>query len=130
MKDFFKILLGVIIAGAIAGYIYLQKNKKSILKNSIQSAIQKKSDSLYFIQYDSSKIDEVNGNTSFYNISLQSDSVQKSMLKTSDSLPNVLYNIRADEITATGIDIPGFIEGAKRNCKINHHNKTCYKNNK
>ena len=111
MKDFFKILLGVIIAGAIAGYIYLQKNKKSILKNSIQSAIQKKSDSLYFIQYDSSKIDEVNGNTSFYNISLQSDSVQKSMLKTSDSLPNVLYNIHADEITATGIDIPGLLKG-------------------
>jgi hypothetical protein len=111
MKDFFKILFGVIIAGAIAGYIYLQKNKKSIVKNSIQNAIQKKSDSLYFIHYDSSKIDEVNGNASFYNISLQSDSVQKSMLKTSDSLPNALYNIRADEITATGIDIPGLLKG-------------------
>lgn len=33
------------------------------------------------------------------------------MLKTSDSLPNALYNIRAEEITARGIDIPGLLQG-------------------
>ena len=80
-ESFFKILLGVIIAGAIAGYIYWQKNKKSIVKNSIQNAIQKKSDSLYFIHYDSSKIDEVNGNASFYKITLQVTVCKKQCLK-------------------------------------------------
>ena len=33
------------------------------------------------------------------------------MLQTSDSLPNALYNIRAEEITARGIDIPGLLQG-------------------
>jgi hypothetical protein len=111
MKIFFKILLAVIVAGAIAGYIYWQKNKKGIVKNAIQNAIEKKSDSLYFIHYDSSQIDEVNGNASFYKITLQSDSIQKEMLKADDSLPNTLYNISAEEVTARGVDIPGLLQG-------------------
>ncbi|MDN3654423.1 hypothetical protein QWZ08_02225 [Ferruginibacter paludis] len=111
MKIFFKILLGVVLAGAIAGYIYWQQHKKGIVKNAIQNAIENKSDSLYFIHYDSSQIDEINGNASFYKITLQSDSMQQAMLKAGDSLPNALYNIRAEEVTVRGVDIPGLVQG-------------------
>lgn len=115
MKIFFKILLAVIIAGAIIGFIYWQQHKKGIIKNAVQNAIQKKSDSLYFIHYDSSRIDEVGGNASFYNVTLQSDSFQKKTLQRTDSLPNVLYNISAREITVRGVDVAGLLQGSKLN---------------
>lgn len=110
MKVLFKYLIAILVVGAIAGYIYWQKNKKVIIKQSIQNAIQKKTDSLYFIHYDSLNIDEVNGNASFYKVTLQSDSVQKAMLNTIDSLPNALYNIRVDEVTARGVDMAGLLQ--------------------
>ena len=109
MKIILRYLIAVIIIGAIAGYIYWQKNKKTIIKESIQNAIQKKTDSLYFIHYDSANIDEVNGNASFYKVSLQSDSAQKAMLNNNDSLPNALYNISIDEVTARGVDMSGLL---------------------
>lgn len=110
MKLLLKCLIAIIITGAIGGYIYWQKNKKTIIKESIQTAIQKKTDSLYFIHYDSLNIDEVNGNASFYKVTLQSDSMQKVMLNNSDSLPNALYNISVAEITASGVDMAGLLQ--------------------
>ena len=110
MKKIFKILILVIIAGAAGGLIYWQFYKKGIVKNSIQSAIEKKTDSLYYIHYDSSSIDEINGNASFYNVTLQSDSAQKKLLESTDSLPNALYRISVAEVTAKGVDIPGLLQ--------------------
>jgi post-segregation antitoxin (ccd killing protein) len=110
MKIFFKFLLVIVVIGAIAGYIYWQKNKKAILKDSIQNTVQQKTDNLYYIHYDSSQIDEVNGNASFYKVSLQSDSVQKALLQTTDSLPNALYNINVAEVTVKGIDMVGLLQ--------------------
>lgn len=110
MKLIFKYLIAAIIVGAIAGYIYWQKNKKTIIKESIENVVQKKTDSLYFIHYDSLNIDEVNGNASFYKVMLQSDSVQKAMLNNNDSLPNALYNIRVDEVRAMGVDMAGLLQ--------------------
>ena len=115
MKIFSKIILAVIIAAAIIGFIYWQQHKKGIIKDAVQNAIQKKSDSLYFIHYDSSQIDEVAGNASFYNVTLQSDSIQKKILQGTDSLPNVLYNISAGEITVRGVDVAGLLQGSKLN---------------
>ncbi|MEI9956180.1 MAG: hypothetical protein WDM90_07740 [Ferruginibacter sp.] len=110
MKKTIKYILVVIILAGIGGYIYWDHYKKSIIKKGIEEAINKKTDSLYYIHYDSSKIDEINGNASFYNVSLQSDSAQKEQLKSTDSLPNALFNIKVAEITATGIDVAGLLE--------------------
>jgi len=112
MKKLFKILLVVIAAAAIGGYLYWQNNKKKIVKDSIADAVAKKTDSLYYIHYDSSHIDEVNGNATFYNVVLQSDSAQKVALNSTDSLPNVLYNIRIQEVEISGADIVGLISNA------------------
>src|SRR6478752_9308376 len=100
MKKALKIIFIVIVIGAIGGYIYWQQNKKRIIREAIESTIQKKTDSLYYIHYDSSHIDELNGNASFYNVSLQSDSAQKKMLAGTDSLPNTLYFITVNEVRA------------------------------
>ncbi|MEO6722675.1 MAG: hypothetical protein ABIN67_20055, partial [Ferruginibacter sp.] len=110
MKKLFKILLVIIIAGAIGGFIYWQYQKKKIIKDSIDNTIAKKTDSLYFIQYDSSAIDEINGNASFYNVVLQSDDEQKKLLNSTDSLPNALYNIKINEIAARGVDMAGLLQ--------------------
>ncbi|MES2431864.1 MAG: hypothetical protein V4556_13100 [Bacteroidota bacterium] len=110
MKTFVKVLLVVIIAAAVGGFIYWQSNKKNIIKASIQDAVNKESDSLYYLRYDSSYIDEINGVAAFYNISLQSDSAQKELLKRTDDLPNVLFNITAKEVKANGIDVAGLLQ--------------------
>ncbi|MGC4101964.1 hypothetical protein [Ferruginibacter sp.] len=110
MKKALKYFLLVLILGLIGGYIYWQQNKKRIIREGIESAIKKKTDSLYYIHYDSSRIDEINGNASFYNVSLQSDSAQKELLKSNDSLPNALFNIKVKEVKASGIDVAGLLE--------------------
>ncbi|MEO6549871.1 MAG: hypothetical protein ABIN94_17850 [Ferruginibacter sp.] len=117
MKKIVLILVSIIIAAAIGGYIYLQFNKNKIVKNSIEKAVAKKTDSLYYVHYDSSKIDEVNGNISFYNLVLQSDSAQKKLLSSEDSLPNALYNVKVQELSATGVDIAGLLQ--KQNVAAN-----------
>jgi hypothetical protein len=109
MKLFTKIIVVVLLIAAIGGYYYWQKNKSHIVKDSIDSVLKKKTDSLYFIHYDSSRIDEVNGEASFFNVSLQSDSLQKEILKSTDSLPKTLYNIHVAEIHVVGVDMPGLL---------------------
>ena len=110
MKIFIRLLIVILAAALFTGYFYWQQNKKGIIKTAVQEAVQKKTDSLYYLHYDSSYIDEVNGNASFYKVILQSDSVQKAMLKSNDSLPNALYNISIDEVSASGIDMAGILK--------------------
>ena len=113
MKTSIKIIILLIIAGVIGGFIYWQYNKKKIVGDSINKTIASKTDSLYFIKYDSSSIDEVNGNVAFYNVVLQSDDEQKRLLNSTDSLPNALYNIRIEKVAASGIDVAGLIKTEK-----------------
>ena len=110
MKKAIKIVAVVLIACMLGGYIYWQANKHRIIRESIAEAIAKKTDSLYYLHYDSSRIDELNGNASFYNVTLQSDSAQKALLNSTDSLPANLFNIHVREIKITGADIPGLLQ--------------------
>jgi len=110
MKKGFKILLVIVIAGAAGGLIYWQVIKKKVVRQSIEKTITKKTDSLYYLHYDSSRIDEIGGNATFYNVVLQSDSAQKALLNSTDSLPNALYNIRVKQASASGVDIVGFLQ--------------------
>jgi len=103
-------IAGVILALAlVGGVIYWQMHKKGIIKDSIENAITKGTDSLYFIHYDSSFIDEVNGNASFFNVRLQSDSLQKQLLQYDTASEATIYNIQADEVSIRGANIPGLI---------------------
>ena len=95
---------------AIAGgWFYWQYYKKGIIKNSIENAISKGTDSLYFIHYDSSFIDEVNGNASFYNVRLQSDSLQKQLMQFDTAAAATIFNIQIDEVSVTGANVTGLL---------------------
>jgi hypothetical protein len=110
MKGKIKYLFLVVMVILVSGYVYWNQHKKAIIKKKIQDTVNQKTDSLYYVHYDSSAIDEINGNASFYHVSLQSDSAQKAMLNNTDSLPNALFNIKVEELTATGIDVPGLLQ--------------------
>lgn len=109
MKKFIKIFLVVLGLAIIGGWFYWQQYKKSIVKNTIENAINKGTDSLYFIHYDSSFIDEVNGNASFYNVTLQSDSLQRQLIMYDTAAAATVYNIQIDEVSIRGANIPGLI---------------------
>jgi len=113
MKVFFKIIIALLIIGGVAGYIFWQKNKNSLIKDSIKTTVKAKTDSLYSLRYDSSEIDEINGNANFYNVTLQSDSIIKKMLASSDSLPNAFFNISVQKVSITGVDMVGLFQKQK-----------------
>ncbi len=109
MKKAIKIILLVVALALIGGWMYWQQHKKRLIKDGIESAIAKGSDSLYFIHYDSSFIDEVNGNASFYHVSLQSDSLQTQLMLFDTTSSATIYNIYIDEVTIMGANIPGLL---------------------
>ena len=109
LKKTIKIILVIVVLSLIGGWIYWQQYKKSIVKNSIENAISKGTDSLYFIHYDSSFIDEVNGNASFYNVTLQSDSLQKQLQQFDTAAEAAVYNIYIEEVSIKGANIQGLI---------------------
>ncbi|MBC7423761.1 MAG: hypothetical protein H7334_09940, partial [Ferruginibacter sp.] len=93
--------------------IFWQKNKNSLIKDSIKTTVKAKTDSLYSLRYDSSEIDEINGNANFYNVTLQSDSIIKKMLASTDSLPNAFFNISVQKVSITGVDMVGLFQKQK-----------------
>lgn len=109
LKKSLKIILIVLALALLGGWIYWQQYKKRIVKNSIESAISKGTDSLYFIHYDSSYIDEVNGNASFYNVTLQSDSLKRQLLLYDTASAPTIYNIQVQEVSIRGANIPGLL---------------------
>ncbi|MEO6539856.1 MAG: hypothetical protein ABIN74_02650, partial [Ferruginibacter sp.] len=109
MRKYLRIFLIILVLAAVGGWIYWQQYKKSIIRNSIENAVAKGTDSLYFIHYDSSFIDEVNGNASFYNVTLQSDSLQKQLALFDTASAAVIYNVHIDEVTIRGANMQGLI---------------------
>lgn len=109
MKKNLTIIVVILALGAVGGWLYWQQNKKGIIKDSIKNAVSKGTDSLYYIHYDSSFVDEVNGNASFYNVTLQSDSLQTQLLLFDTASSSSIYNVRIDEVTVTGVNITGLL---------------------
>ena len=91
------------------GWFYWQQHKKGIIKDSIENAISKGTDSLYFIHYDSSSIDEINGNASFFNVTLQSDSLQKQLQLFDTASSATIYNIQIAQVSILGANIAGLL---------------------
>ena len=109
MKKYLLIIIVIVATAGVGGWFYWQQHKKGIIKNSIENAISKGTDSLYFIHYDSSSIDEVNGNASFYNITLQSDSLQKQLQLFDTASSATIYNIAIKEVSVRGANIAGLL---------------------
>ncbi len=113
MKKTVKIILVVLAIAFIGVWAYWQYNKKQIVRNAMENVVSNKTDSLYYIHYDSSKIDAVNGNASFYNIVLQSDSLQQQLLQFDTSSATSIYNVHIAEVTIKGANIPALLSNQK-----------------
>jgi hypothetical protein len=106
MKKSINIILVVILLACLSGYLFWLKNKNTIVKDLIANSVSDLTDSLYSLQYDSSMVDEVNGEAYFENIHLKSDSLQLARLKLAHNLPNIILEINIKSITANGLNIP------------------------
>ncbi len=105
------IILAVIVIAAVAWW---QLNKKSIVKTEITKALAKGTDSTYFIHYDSSQINALAGNASFFNVVLQSDSLQKALYSNDTSgVPKTIFNVHIERLSIAGADIPSFLQKNK-----------------
>ena len=109
MKRSTKIILVIILTSAIAGWIYWQQYKKGFVRNKIEHAVSKGTDSLYFIHYDSSRIDEIAGNATFYNVELQSDSLQQQLLNFDTASAAIVYNVHIGQVAIKGVNIAGLV---------------------
>lgn len=110
MKKSVKITLIIITVLLTAGFIYWQFIKKGVIKNAVEKAISKQTDSLYFIKYESSTIDEINGNATFNKIVLQSDSLLEKLYLDDTSVSAIIFNVRIEQLKITGANIPSFLQ--------------------
>ena len=98
----------------IAAVIWWQFNKKAVVKNQITKAVEKGTDSTYYIHYDSSSINAVAGNATFFNVVLQSDSLQKKLYSNDTSgISKTIYNVHIERLSITGADVPSLLQKDK-----------------
>ncbi|MBC7868455.1 MAG: hypothetical protein H7X88_13050, partial [Gloeobacteraceae cyanobacterium ES-bin-316] len=110
MKKSVKITLVVLVLLLTAAFVYWQFIKKGVIKDAVENAVAKQTDSLYYIKYESSSIDEVNGNATFNKIVLQSDSLQEKLLTNDTSVSATIFNVRIEQLKITGANIPSFLQ--------------------
>ena len=103
-----------------AGWVYWQQNKKRIIRNAIESKISNATDSLYFIRYDSSSIDEINGNAAFFHVNLQSDSLQNQLLQFDSASSAVVYNVHIDAVSIRGVNTAALLNNSAVTAKSIH----------
>lgn len=110
MKKGWKIFLiaaGVLFLG---GFVYWQLVKKGVIKNAISKAVSKGTDEDYYVKYESSSIDEINGNAVFNKIVLQSDSLQQKLYLDDTSVSAIIFNVRIEQLKIMGANIPSFLQ--------------------
>jgi hypothetical protein len=106
----FLLLTGIALVG---GFIYWQLVKKGVIRGVIEKAVSRGTDSTYYVKYESSVIDEVNGNATFNNIVLQSDSLQEKLYLDDTSVSATIFNVRIEQLKISGANIPSFLQKNK-----------------
>lgn len=94
------------ILGITGGIVYWQTHKKKIIREELESAIEKKSGGFYTIEYDNLELDEISGYLSATNLTLTYDSLKFAALQDLDLIPSVLLKIHVPEITVSGVKTP------------------------
>ena len=114
MKNLYKYFIVAVLAIAAGGFLWWKFNKKAVVRNEIEKAVARGTDSTYYIKYDSSHIDETGGNAVFYNMVLQSDSLQEKLYTddTSD-IAKTIINVHIEKLAITGANIPSFLRKNK-----------------
>ncbi len=94
------VLLGL---GALCVLWYWNTHKDAIIRSKIEKAIQEKSNGLYTINYDSTDMNELQGNLSFYNMHLAYDSAKYLAAEKKGIAPPLLFTIDIPEISVSGV---------------------------
>ena len=112
VKTNFPRLIGIVLLVAVTGaVIWWQFNKSSVVKKELTRAVTNGTDSTYFVRYDSSQINALAGNASFFNVVLQSDSLQKELYSNDTSgFPKTIFNVHIERLSIDGADIPSFLQ--------------------
>lgn len=86
--------------------VYWQTHKKRIIREKLESAIEKKSGGFYTIKYDNLELDEVTGYLSITNLNLVYDSLKYEGLRQLNMAPSTLLKLTVPEITIEGVKTP------------------------
>src|SRR5688572_29453249 len=100
------ILLFILIltASAIGGGVYYWNTyKKQIIGRKLEDTVREKSKGLYFLRYDSLKLDEVAGHLSITNIRLNYDSMKYHAMKKTNGAPAILLILDIESIEVSGV---------------------------
>lgn len=108
-----RIIWSIVILLLAAGVGVWQYYKRKVVRNLVQGKVLSKTDSLYIIHYDSSDIDEVNGNVSFYNVRFGVDSAGLQKLRAQGNAPKVYANVQVASIDAGDVDVVGLINNQR-----------------
>ncbi|MEO6949590.1 MAG: hypothetical protein ABI123_08180 [Ginsengibacter sp.] len=100
-KKTLLLIAGIIIALVIVIFVW-QNNKYKVVRDTLKSSIEKKTDGLYSVKYDSLSFDEVAGFATLKNISITPDTLFIKKMNSADQ-PDLLFDIQIKSITVTGI---------------------------
>lgn len=95
-----------LVAAATGGLWYWNSHKKEIVRDKIESAVEKKSKGLYKVKMDSLDVDEVGGYLSITNLNLSYDSARYLTLEGAGKAPSILFTFHIPEISASGVKTP------------------------
>lgn len=110
LKKQYKYIIVAVLAIAAGGLLWWSFNKKAVVRNEIEKAVARGTDSTYYIHYDSSSIDEIAGNAVFYNMVLQSDSLQEKLYTNDTSdIAKTIVNVHIGKLAISGANIPSFL---------------------
>src|ERR1700712_145279 len=109
LKKIIGLMLIIVLSAVV---IWWANNKRSFIKNGIQSTVLSKSDSLYKISYDSSYFDEINGNAILFNVNIKVDSVVLKRIIHSDTVPGIIANIHIKSISILGLKSLQLLSGS------------------
>ncbi|HTN05916.1 hypothetical protein [Agriterribacter sp.] len=100
------VILLVIVAAAALAIVYWNAIKDQLIHDQVKLRVKEKTDRLYRIHYNNMELDEVSGNLSISDLSLQYDSVRYLKMKEKKLAPPVLFKIQIPYISVTGIQTP------------------------
>jgi hypothetical protein len=100
------IVLLILLVLVTGGIYYWNTHKKGIIKDELDSTLDKRTKGLYVLGYDKFELDEVGGSLLVTNLRLNYDSnVYKRLLETDDA-PSILVNIVIPKLNITGVETP------------------------
>jgi hypothetical protein len=118
MKKSYSIILAVFII-LLGGLIFYQVKKESFFENKLEKALNKKTDRLYEVSFDSTSIDEVGGNIFIKNIIIKGDTSRLlQAIKAGDtSAANMVLSIVIPSLKVEGFKTAKALLAKKMECE-------------